>query len=50
MLAMACGIDFSAQNYISFQLVQLSYNAKVKMQRLGLFKNVVIAIDVSKGE
>ncbi|CAG5132667.1 unnamed protein product [Candidula unifasciata] len=30
------------------ELVQLSYNAKVKMERLGLFKNVVIAIDVSK--
>ncbi|XP_012940018.1 sorting and assembly machinery component 50 homolog A [Aplysia californica] len=30
------------------ELVQLSYNAKVKMERLGLFKNVVIAFDVSK--
>ncbi|KAK3705340.1 hypothetical protein RRG08_033306 [Elysia crispata] len=30
------------------ELVHLSYNAKVKMERLGLFKNVVIAIDVSK--
>ncbi|CAL1547038.1 unnamed protein product [Lymnaea stagnalis] len=30
------------------ELVQLSYGAKVKMERLGLFKNVVIAIDVSK--
>ncbi|KAI8781148.1 sorting and assembly machinery component 50 A, partial [Biomphalaria glabrata] len=29
-------------------LVHLSYGAKVKMERLGLFKNVVIAIDVSK--
>ncbi|RUS70155.1 hypothetical protein EGW08_022081 [Elysia chlorotica] len=30
------------------ELVHLSYNAKVKMERLGVFKNVVIAIDVSK--
>ncbi|KAK6973769.1 sorting and assembly machinery component 50 [Biomphalaria glabrata] len=30
------------------ELVHLSYGAKVKMERLGLFKNVVIAIDVSK--
>lgn len=30
------------------ELVQLSYNAKVKMERLGLFQNVAIAFDVSK--
>ncbi|BFZ15705.1 hypothetical protein BsWGS_18744 [Bradybaena similaris] len=30
------------------ELVQLSHDAKVKMQALGLFENVVIAIDVSK--